>query len=168
MFRQISVLAVAAVTMLAVSNSHVDAQDVPFLGFGSNGMYDPASGDFYATGQATHLGRLIGIGNVQSEGDLFPAPGVFFEGTFAGSQVFIGANGDLLEADLHGDVLLVFTEDGLVTGTWTVSWDITGGTGRFEGVTGATSGEAINPPFDPFAPTWPFDWHAEGMIDLAK
>ena len=169
MFSKILTITVAAIALLAVAVPQVHAKDVPLKGSGRNSSFDPATGDFYATGVMSHLGKMTGIGNVVPVGDFIPEPGVFFAGTFAGSQVFIAADGSVLEADLQGEVLLVFTEEGLVTGTWSVSWDITGGTGRFFGATASTTGAAINPPFNPFTdPIWAFDWFTEGTINLAK
>lgn len=169
MLHRSSALTVAVVTFAAVTAPHANAQDVPIKGSGENSSFDPTTGDFYATGVMSHLGKMTGIGNVVPDGDFFPEPGVFFAGTFAGSQVFIAADESVLEADLQGEVLLVFTEDGLVTGTWSAHWSITGGTKRFAGASGAMTGAAINPPFNPFAdPLWAFDWFAEGTIDLAK
>jgi hypothetical protein len=96
---------------------------VPFRGHGSGGFTD-ASGDFFATGIATHQGAFTHSGTLV----LTPTddPLVF---AVSGRTVYQAANGDLLYAVTDG-TLNVLT--GVVTGTDT--WD--GGTGRFADASG--------------------------------
>jgi hypothetical protein len=146
-----------------------NAQVVPFGGSGTQSTFDPATGHFEGVGNASHFGRMGHSGDVLSVGVFFPADGVFFSGTFTGTQTYFSSNGDTLHANLSGEVLLVIDEQtGLVSGTWLVQWDITGGTGRFAGATGTTTGAAINPPFNPAVTPWLFDWYFSGELNLAK
>jgi hypothetical protein len=95
----------------------------PFRGHGSGGFTD-ASGDFFATGTATHLGDFTHYGSLV----LTPTddPSVL---AVSGRTVYQAANGDLLYA-VTDATLNALT--GVVTGTDT--WD--GGTGRFADASG--------------------------------
>jgi hypothetical protein len=96
---------------------------LPFRGHGSGGFTD-ASGGFFATGIATHLGAFTHYGMLV----LTPTadPLVF---AVSGRTVYQAANGDLLYA-VTDATLNVLT--GVVTGTDT--WD--GGAGRFADASG--------------------------------
>jgi hypothetical protein len=96
---------------------------LPFTGHGSGGFTN-ASGGFFATGIATHLGAFTHYGTLV----LTPTtdPFVF---AVSGRTVYQAANGDLLYAVTAG-TLNVLT--GVATGTDT--WD--GGTGRFTDASG--------------------------------
>jgi hypothetical protein len=146
-----------------------DAQTVPMKGSGSDATYDPTTGHYEGVGNASHLGKFSFAGDIAPDGVFFPEEGVFFAGTFAGTQNFVAANGDVLEADVSGDVVLTIDpETGLVSGTWLATWDITRGTGRFAGASGHLEGAAINPPFDPNVTPWGFNWYFSGELNLAK
>jgi hypothetical protein len=77
-------------------------------------------------GEATHLGRFTGIETVVLD---------LTNGTFAGTRVFVAANGDWLYADVAGG----FTSPTTAVGTLT----FTGGTGRFQDATGEADFEAV-------------------------
>src|SRR4051794_33997002 len=122
MLNRISRLTLAAVVALLAGQARTaHAQAVPFEGSGTNAIYDFASGNYRGVGVATHMGRISFAGNVQPKGKLFPTPGVFFAGSFEGSQVITAANGDQLEQDVSGEVLLTFVPaSDLVVGMWDV------------------------------------------------
>jgi hypothetical protein len=81
-----------------------------------------------ATGEATHLGRFTGTETLVFD----PA-----DGTFAGTRVFVAANGDLLYADVVGG----FTSATTAVGTFTFR----GGTGRFRDASGEADFEVVSP-----------------------
>jgi hypothetical protein len=167
------------ITLAALLLPHsAHAQEVPMKASGTNAQYFPfgdgnqnAPGDYGGFGKGTHLGKHLVAGNVTADGTIFPAPNIFFAGTFFGSQSLFAANGDRLDIELlEGDVLLDFdVETDLASGTWSTIGVITGGTGRFDKASGVVDIVAINPPFDPFSTiAWPFDWFIDGTIDLGK
>lgn len=180
-FRSLAITAVAF-TALTIGQS-VFAQSVPFKASGKNAQYYPfgvpdqqSPGDYVGTGKGTHLGKHAIIGNVQANGAFAAGPlevgDVFFSGPFEGSQIAVAANGDELASDLSGDVVLTVCslEPFMVEGIWFPEFtiDTANSTGRFRNASGSFSGVAINPPFSPFSPTWPFDWTMEGVIDLGR
>ena len=159
----------AAFALIAGQVGTADAQSVPIKGSGTEGMYDPGSGTYWGEGIVSHMGRSSYVGNIVITDVFPPTPGTFFAGLFEGTQELVAANGDKLFFDVSGEVNLeIDPATGLVFGTWLLDWEITGGTGRFEGATGSTEGAAINPPFDPAVVPWIFDWYFDGEIDLAK
>jgi hypothetical protein len=79
-----------------------------------------------ATGEATHLGQFTGIEEVVLN---------LADGTFAGTRVFVAANGDRLYADVEG----AFTSATTAEGTFT----FTGGTGRFRDASGEADFEVV-------------------------
>jgi hypothetical protein len=81
-----------------------------------------------ATGEATHLGQFSGTETIVLD---------LTDGTFAGSRVFIAANGDKLFADVEG----AFTSPTTAEGTFT----FTGGTGRFRNASGEADFEVVRP-----------------------
>jgi hypothetical protein len=167
-FQNISICVAAMGCLLWVPSS-VTAQSVPYKSSGQDAQYTPGDGDYCGVGKGTHMGKHVIDGNVQADGEFFPAPGIFFAGTFEGTQTAIAANGDELTSSLQGEVVLTFTEEGLVTGLWFPEFTITGGTGRFANASGELTGVAINPPFDPFTTdTRPFDWFIDGTINLGR
>jgi hypothetical protein len=98
-------------------------KSLPYTGHGS-GRFTDASGGFFATGIATHLGAFTHYGTLV----LTPTDDPFIIAV-SGRTVYQAANGDLLYAVTDG-TLNVLT--GVVTGTDT--WD--GGTGRFAHASG--------------------------------
>ena len=144
------------------------AQTVPYSASGANAIFEPGNGDYFGFGNGLHLGRHSIDGNVIPVGEFFPEPGVFFRGTFSGTQVVTAADGSTLTMTLNGDVELVFNDQGAAEGMWFPNFEVIDGSGRFEGATGSMSGVAINPPFDPNAAEWPFDWYIDGTLDLNK
>jgi hypothetical protein len=80
------------------------------------------------TGEATYLGRYTGIETVVLD---------LTDGTFAGTRVFVAANGDQLYADVEGGFTSATTAEGTLT--------FTGGTGRFRDATGEADFEAVTP-----------------------
>jgi ELWxxDGT repeat protein len=98
-------------------------KSLPFTGHGSGGFTD-ASGDFFATGIASHLGAFTHYGTL-----VFTPTDDPFVFAVTGRTVYQAANGDVLYAVTDG-TLNVLT--GVVTGTDT--WD--GGTGRFADASG--------------------------------
>jgi hypothetical protein len=79
-----------------------------------------------AVGEATDLGRFTGIETVVLD---------LTDGTFAGTRVFVAANGDQLYADVTGGFTSATTAEGTLT--------FTGGTGRFQNATGEVDFEAV-------------------------
>lgn len=159
---------VVSLTALFTSTQQAAAQSVPYKASGTDADYAPGTGDYMGAGNGTHVGKHVIAGNVVPVGVFFPEPGVFFDGTFTGTQTVIAANGDTIDMELSGDVTLVFNEDGLAEGAWFPEFTITGGTGRFANASGVLSGVAINPPFNPAAAVWPFDWDISGKINLGR
>jgi hypothetical protein len=96
---------------------------LPFKGYGSGGFTD-ASGGFFATGIATHLGAFTHYGTLA----LTPTDNPFVI-AISGRTVYQAANGDLLYADTSA-TLNVLTGVGTGTDTWA------GGTGRFANASG--------------------------------
>jgi hypothetical protein len=80
------------------------------------------------TGEATHLGLFTGTETVVLD---------LTDGTFAGTRVFVAANGDRLYADVEGGFTSATTAEGTLT--------FTGGTGRFQDATGEADFEAVSP-----------------------
>lgn len=164
-----SLAAALAFIIVAANFQAAEGQTVPISGSGTNASFNPATGDYSGQGDISHLGNATFEGSIAYVGDFFPESGVFFAGTFEGSQNFVAANGDELFTDVTGEVLLkIDAETGLVFGEWLANWEITGGTGRFEGATGYLEGAAINHPFDPTLAEWPFDWYLSGQLNKAK
>ena len=162
-----SVLMVAvAVALISGWSTQGIAQTVPHKASGSDATYVPGTGAYFGEGNGTHLGKHVIDGFVIPDGEFFPEEGVFFRGTFTGAQTAIAADGSTITATLEGEVELVFNADGAVEGLWFPAFEVTGGTGRFDGVSGAWEGVAINPPFDPSLSEWPFDWSVIGTVDL--
>jgi hypothetical protein len=79
-----------------------------------------------AAGEATYLGRFTAVESVALD---------MTDGTFSGTRVFVAANGDRLYADVEGGFTSATTAEGTLT--------FTGGTGRFQGATGAVGFEAV-------------------------
>jgi hypothetical protein len=155
------------------------AQKVPYKASGSDAKFNPGTGDFSGPGNGTHVGRVFLEGRVADAltPNLTDPTAPFLKGPFSGTQTVTAANGDTIEWKFSGTVCLEWVQGGpidpsaapIVEGKWDVTFDITGGTGRFEHVSGiGLRGAAINPPFNPFAGPWPFDWFVNGTIDLGK
>lgn len=161
-------LALFMVALLGSLASEGAAQSVPYRASGQNAVYEPGSGDYFGIGRGLHLGKHSIDGNVIPDGDFFPEPGVFFRGTFEGTQVVTAADGSTLDMYLSGDVELVFNDSGAVEGTWFPTFEVIDGSKRFKGASGTMEGVAINPPFDPSQPEWPFDWYISGTLNLNK
>ena len=66
-----------------------DAQTLPYFAWGKNAGYTAASGDYEGRGIGFPVGLHRMMGNVVSDGVFFPEPGIFFEGTFEGTQADI-------------------------------------------------------------------------------
>jgi hypothetical protein len=79
-----------------------------------------------ADAEATYLGQFAGTETIVLDQAT---------GTFAGSRVFIAANGDQLFADVEG----AFTSPTTAEGTFT----FTGGTGRFAGASGQAAFQVV-------------------------
>jgi hypothetical protein len=116
---------VAAAAMLGAFPATVPADDrVPYKGRADEvtTSIEPAPDGLHitvaVTGQATHMGRFTGDENVVGHAD----------GTFAGTRVFIAANGDQLFANVEGRPISPNTAGGTFT--------FTGGTGRFRNAAG--------------------------------
>ena len=166
---------IVAFALIIAQGQIANAQSVPFEASGADAGFDPGIpgeglGHYKGQGTGTHLGKHQITGDLTYVGDFFPTPDVFFSGTFEGTQTTTAANGDTLELDVIGTVVLDFdATTGLASGTWLPNFTITNGTGRFANATGSSTGVAVNPPFDPFTdPIWPFDWSMTGEIDLGK
>ncbi len=164
----IALVLITCVNILSVSES-ARAQSVPFKGAGTSAVYMPGTGTYAGAGEHSLMGKTHFDGAIVPVGVYFPEPGVLFAGTFSGSQVMTAANGDTLETDVSGEVLLnIDLTTGAATGIWTVVWEITGGTGRFANASGSYTGYAVNPPFDPTSDQWLFDYAFAGEIDLGR
>ena len=101
-----------------------------------------------------------------------PAPStpgeVFFRAPFGGSQTITieDGSGDILAGDFTGEVELKLNELGIPVGEWSgkLAIDPLSSTGRFAGAAGTLEIAAVNPPFDPTALEFPFDWTISGDI----
>jgi hypothetical protein len=166
--KRLALIFVAAGLVAAGQNAF--AQTVPYVALGFDAEYNPATGDYSGPGIGVSVGVHVFDGNVVPDGVFFPAPGIFFAGTFAGSQVVTTEGGDTIDSNVSGAVVLEIDPDtGLITGTWNIDFEVTGGTGRFANASGQLRGIAINPPFDiATAAVWNFDWFVAGKIELAK
>lgn len=163
------VFSLALTLAVLFSVSSAEAQTVPFSGSGTSAVYMPGTGTYSGEGEYSLMGKAQSVGIIVPVGVFFPEPGVFFAGTFSGSQVTTAANGDTLETAVSGEVVLnIDPTTGAATGIWAVTWDVTGGTGRFANASGSYSGYAVNPPFDPTSGEWLFDYAFEGTLDLGK
>ena len=96
-----------------------------------------------AKGEATYLGRFSGTETVVLN---------LADGTFAGTRVFIAADGDRLFADVEGAFTSATTAEGTLR--------FTGGTGRFRNASGEADFDAVTPDGIHIALTF------EGTIDF--
>ena len=103
----------------AVFRGGVEAEIVSVIQ-GQNGVAMTANG----SGFATQLGKYTRVESIVLDPTTF---------SFTGTVVFIGANGDVLNADILGQ----FTSQTTAVGTY----EFTGGTGRFENVSGTADFE---------------------------
>jgi hypothetical protein len=180
--RQKDLVALALLALAVVSTPAV-AQTVPHRAAGNNASYMPATGHYEGFGVGTHIGRHAIIGDITSPGTPIPpfvqfdeeaGLWVFFDSTFEGEQLIVAANGDKIKCKLSGTVKLYWITDDFgnvygAFGQWNPEFEIIpGSTGRFANATGRFAGTAINPPFDPAAAAWPFNWEVAGTIDLGK
>ena len=151
--------------MCFLATPAIHAQTFPYFAWGKNAEYTPATGDYEMTGIGFPVGFHQILGNVVPVGEFFPADGVFFEGTFSGTQTVMTFFGDI-EMTLSGDVLLEIDETGMAFGTWNPVFEITDGSGIYSNASGCLAGVAINPPFDPSSEVWGFNWAIWGVIDM--
>ncbi len=166
-------LAVSAMVLSVLPSSQCLAgkggTERPFKGVakGTITNLSPPNIEVENTGNATHLGRFTRF----EKATLGP------NGAASGTLDFVAANGDLIKWEFSGTVCLEWVQGGpsdplaepIVKGRWDVTFDVVGGDGRFKNVSGTRlKGAAINPPFNPFAGEWPFDWFVNGTIDLGK
>lgn len=135
--------------LLSLAVTAIGAEDVPFKLQGTSVVNgDPFAGaSFNTSGTGTHLGNFSGAGTV-----LFtfqPSGLVLGEGTVT----FVAANGDELDTEFSGYL------DPL-TGTATVTFVITGGTGRFAEAQGQFVADVTTIP----GPQPAFTFTADGTI----
>lgn len=132
-------IAFAALVLIGVAASEGSAQIVPSR-FKSEGLVAlDGSGCIIAlVGQASHLGRFSSQGCT-------PAVGPFIDGVapFAGSITTTAVNGDMIFQDAVGTID-INSVPWVADGTFT----ITGGTGRFVGVSGSSSLHELIDPTD--------------------
>jgi hypothetical protein len=126
-------LALLTVAILAVTVPVAADEPVPFACRAGETITDvtpvgPGLLEVTATvvGQATYLGQFTGTETVVLN---------LADGTFAGTRVFVAANGDRLYADVKG----AFTSATTAVGTFT----FTGGTGRFSDALGEADFEVV-------------------------
>jgi hypothetical protein len=135
-------------------------------------------------GQATHMGRHVGFGDVQTyDAAIDPNTGTI-KGTF-GSDLpftFIDASGDELECTYGGDsgspnpgtfelFILDVTPEGylIVEGAFIAEFVVQGGTGKLAGTTGSWTMYAYSDPFILGAPIeTAFRWEGEGKLTFQK
>lgn len=161
-----TVVLMLALSVVFSASTGLQAQTLPYIALGTGAQYNPANGDYSSDGIGVPIGRHNIVGNVVPDGTFFPRPGVFFEGTFEGTQVVSTRLGKIY-MDLSGDVLLEIDETtGVATGTWYLTFEITGGTGLYRHASGSLKGVAVNPPFDPNSTMWGFNWAMRGRINL--
>ena len=160
-----SVTFLCAMNLVVSASNIAYAQTLPYIAVGQAAQFDPSNGEYSGSGFGFPFG-FQSIEGVVIPDPIEPEEGVFFAGTFEGTQVTHTPLGDI-HSTLSGDVLLEFDENGMAFGQWNPSFVITGGTGLFRRASGRFEGVAINPPFDPAASaTWPFDWFIAGRINL--
>lgn len=144
---RIVTLAVAVLAALALAVPAAQAVERPFhLVENGNVVFDGLNATSVGTGQATHLGRFT----LYRSGTFYDPVGSVFE--FDGEATLVAANGDELTASIEG-TLDAATGRGLLTYEWT------GGTGRFEGATGTTIWWVVVNPDGTFRAV------ADGVID---
>ncbi len=84
--------------------------------------------DFHTVGQATELGRFVSMGQLYVADDL----------TFTGINTLTAANGDQIDLNIKDGLLTETDTDGIFV--IELETEFTGGSGRFENVTGGFSG----------------------------
>jgi hypothetical protein len=86
----------------------------------------------YGSGQMSHLGRITFEITHCTAMDWETGSGAFDQGT----TTFVAANGDRLELEHSGTFSLAFPSETEGYSFIDMTWEIVGGTGRFEGATG--------------------------------
>jgi hypothetical protein len=180
-------IALFALTLVAlvVGSPTARAQTKPFkitgAGGGEHGLPGPGEDPrpHTATGTATHLGRYIGAGTVETlsvEPDPDNPGGL--RGTFQSGSPFVfeAANGDLLVTNYgHGEDPGTFTltptdDPGYFVARWIAFFEPTAAsTGKFAGVTGGWTMYAESEPFrlgseEPLT----YSWYGEGTLTFPK
>ena len=139
---------------------------MPYKARGTEASYNPVTGYYSGTGQATHLGHITFSGDVT----IAPTPDrLVYTFESNGPTTTVAANGDAIFFTTSGTVQL-FTLDGITfTAIWSGEFVVVGGTGRFAKVGPGPQPlqvVAINDPFTFTDPEWTFSWTIDGSIML--
>jgi hypothetical protein len=165
--RRLTILTTAvALVSLGASTRDCFAQVVPYKARGTGASYNPLTGFYSGTGQATHLGHIKYSGDVAFAPTADPLVYTFQSN---GPTTTVAANGDAILFTTSGTVQL-FTFDGIsFTAIWSGEFVVVGGTGRFANVGPGPQPlqvVAINEPFTFADPEWIFSWAIDGSITL--
>jgi hypothetical protein len=140
-------LALAALAGLALLAPASQAVERPFhLVEKGTVAFDGPNATSVGTGQATHLGRFA----LYRSGTFSNPVGSVLE--FDGQATLVAADGDELEASIEGTL-------DTATGTGLLTYEWTGGTGRFQHATGTTTWWVV------VNPDLTFSVVADGVID---
>jgi len=124
LLRSVVVLLVAAGTLTLPARASAEERAYQSR---STALLNPATGDFVAAGNGTHLGKYTETGNVSISG--MDPTALHVEG----SATLIAANGDELNVDITGTL-------NFLTGTITATITFDGAAaGRFQDATGSAS-----------------------------
>ena len=144
-------------------------QLVPYKALGSSASYFPLTGDYEGPGNATHLGKHYVLGNVETT----PTGALTATWKSTAPQVTTAADGSTILFDACGEVELIPLDNlGNFVAVWSGTFEVAGGSGRFENVGPGPEPltvTAVNDPFNILTDTeWNFSWTLEGHIDLGK
>lgn len=185
--RSIGLLSLTILSTCLADCAQVRAQVKPFkisgMGVAPQGFPLPGAAPHPhdIVGQATHLGRHVGVGAVQIDPDFQLTPLGDIYGTF-GSAVpfeFIGANGDVLSchfgrtdfgASVPGTYELIYQGDGTHVAFFVAEFVPSDQcTGKFAGVTGNWTMYAMTDPFVlGSSDSLPYSWFGAGKLTFAK
>ena len=148
MKRLSSVLMLVVLGVLVSGGSLIAKPDKPFKGNAegtSTAAEDVSPYVFSTTSKGILIGSHLGRGTYEgaSEQDWFVVGGQF--GVVSGGIIFTAANGDMLLAEADEECSFVFeVGSGGTTYMSTITYDIVGGTGRFENATGRFTSESLH------------------------
>jgi len=156
-----------ATLILTAAASDSQAQSVAYRAHGT-GRYvpnSPLAGEYDGRGVGGPLGRHNLFGDVVTSYTADPLVLDFY----VPCQQTIGANGDTLLFSGTGRVTLIPIDATTFTAVWEGDFVVEGGTGRFARAKPANEPlhiVAVNDPFNPLDPEWPFSWTLTGRIVL--
>jgi hypothetical protein len=144
---------------------------VPSVASGT-GIFCPATGYFFGSGDGTPLGKSYynGVLELAPTGQLtfdFQNKGRGTENEIL--QESYAEDGSVLYFRFGGTVTLMPIDNlGNFRAMWTGIWEIVKGTGRMRNAKGNLQVTAVNDPFNINDPKWTFDWSWSGEIKVKK